>query len=535
MKNSEAALWFKTNFQKKLETALAGTPFTVDLLTAIALQETGYLWRRMIERGKLSIAEILEACVGDTIGSSGGRKAFPTNKAELLGATNGNNMFKIAREALEKVAPYDKAYDAALKNPEKFCRGYGIFQYDLQFFTESPADPAYFLHKRWADFDTCVAKAIGELKSKLIKVYGKNKKTLTDEEQVYVAIAYNKGSADITKGFKQGHESDGVFYGENIDMFLRIAKSVVVPAGELLDKPSTATPTAAVVEDPRTTPFAPLADTTTPPPFPGRLIKRDTSEKTAVKRIQKRLSELGYTQPGKNGDEPLAADGDFGQNTENAIELFQVRHTDLEGRQLVADAQVGRLTWEALFGRAAEPTPASAATPAVVTDALLAKALEIAAGEIGVREDPLGSNKGERVVEYQALVGFPKGGQPWCVAFTYFCFNEAAKALGVTNPMVKTAGVLDHWNRTRLVKKIKTINQEEALDDPQLVKPGMIFIISTGNGTGHTGFVESVSGNNLVTIEGNTNDGGSREGIGVFRRSGRTIRSINRGFINYGA
>ena len=37
----------------------------------------------------------------------------------------------------------------------------------------------------------------------------------------------------------------------------------------------------------------------------------------------------------------------------------------------------------------------------------------------------------------------------------------------------------------------------------------------------------------LLTIEGNTNDGGSREGIGVFARHGRTIGSINRGFIEY--
>lgn len=540
MKNSEAARWFKTNFQKKLETALQGTPFTVDLLTAIALQETGYLWRRMIERGKLSVPEILEACVGDTIGDSGGRTAFPMDKAQLRGAKDGDKMFKVARESLEKVAPYDEAYDKALKNPEKFCRGYGIFQYDLQFFVGNNADPAYFLNKKWADFDACVAKALGELKSKLVRVYGNNKNTLTDEEQVYVAIAYNKGSADVTKGFKQGHVSDGVFYGENIDMFLRVAKSVTVATAELLDKPSAAPPTAAVVEDPRTTPFAPLADATaTPPPYPGRLIKRDTANKSAVKLIQKRLRELGYTQPGDKGPEPLSADGDFGQNTENAIELFQVRHTDLTGRQLVADGQVGQLTWEALFGRPPAVIPPAGAenavAAAVVTDALLAKALEFAVGEIGVREDPLGSNKGARVVEYQARVGIPRGGEPWCAAFVYFCFDEAAKALGVANPVVQTAGVLDHWNKARPSRKIKTINQEQALDDPSLVKPGMIFIISTGGGNGHTGLIESVSGNSLITIEGNTNDGGSREGIGVFRRSGRTIASINRGFINYGA
>ena len=39
----------------------------------------------------------------------------------------------------------------------------------------------------------------------------------------------------------------------------------------------------------------------------------------------------------------------------------------------------------------------------------------------------------------------------------------------------------------------------------------------------------------LVTNEGNTNDGGSRDGIGVFRRQARKIAQINKGFIDYGS
>ena len=35
-------------------------------------------------------------------------------------------------------------------------------------------------------------------------------------------------------------------------------------------------------------------------------------------------------------------------------------------------------------------------------------------------------------------------------------------------------------------------------------------------------------------IEGNTNVAGSREGIGVFRRNGRKVLSIDKGFIDYG-
>jgi hypothetical protein len=54
-----------------------------------------------------------------------------------------------------------------------------------------------------------------------------------------------------------------------------------------------------------------------------------------------------------------------------------------------------------------------------------------------------------------------------------------------------------------------------------------------GNTSGHTGIIASRNGNLLTTIEGNTNNAGSRTGIGVFRRQARTIRSINKGVIVY--
>jgi hypothetical protein len=61
----------------------------------------------------------------------------------------------------------------------------------------------------------------------------------------------------------------------------------------------------------------------------------------------------------------------------------------------------------------------------------------------------------------------------------------------------------------------------------------MVFVQDFGGGKGHTGLVESVQGGRIVTLEGNTNDEGSREGIGVFRRTGRKILTINKGFIDY--
>lgn len=134
------------------------------------------------------------------------------------------------------------------------------------------------------------------------------------------------------------------------------------------------------------------------------------------------------------------------------------------------------------------------------------KALEIAKSQIGAEEHPRGSNWGEPVISYLKSVGinFPAA---WCMAFVYWCFKEAAKQLSVENPLYKTGGVLSQY-------KYRKAN---AVKDPQ---PGDIFIIDYGKGLGHTGIVVGVNNNQTIdTIEGNTNDTGSREGYEVCRKN----------------
>jgi hypothetical protein len=261
------------------------------------------------------------------------------------------------------------------------------------------------------------------------------------------------------------------------------------------------------------------SDAIIPPQFPGRVIKRDDEDKGVVLAIQHRLNELGCG--------PIDEDGEFGNQTFNAVKLFQSRFTDADGLPLEVDGEVGALTWAALFGASTVPANKDAAS------SLLIATLEFAATQIGVLENPEGSNRGPQVDKYVASVGLdPTGKFAWCVAFMFFCFEEASKQLSRANPMIKTAGVLDHWNKAG-IRGIPRIKTNQAINNPALVRSGQIFVIDTRNGFGHSGFVESIAGNKLVTIEGNTNEGGNRNGIGVFRRSARKISSINRGFIDY--
>ena len=214
--------WFKETFQRPIAAVTAGTPFSLDLLTALAVQETGGIWQLL--RKKVGVDELLELCVGDSLDDDKGRRAFPKNKAALLAVPRGNEMFAIAHDALVRMAVHIKGYQAAAKNPNKFCRGYGIFQCDLQFFK---TDPEYFLERRWRHFDIASSRCVQELRAAQSRIGLARRSTLTDQEQVHVAIAYNCGKFDPSKGLKQGYKSaDGRFYGENIFDYLRLAQSV---------------------------------------------------------------------------------------------------------------------------------------------------------------------------------------------------------------------------------------------------------------------------------------------------------------------
>jgi hypothetical protein len=224
MPNRDAFRFFKDTFHAKITPAISGTPFTLDLLAAIAAQETGHIWGSL--HTKLDLNTLLAICVGDTLDADGGRSVFPKTKAELIGAPRGQDMFDIAREALVQMSAHVPAFEKVAKRPNKFCHGFGIFQLDLQFFKK---DPDHFLNKRWFSFDVCLDKAVEELRAaqKRAKLGGKS--TLTDLEQVHVAIAYNAGSFVASKGLKQGHKnSEGKFYGELVFDFLRLAQTVPV-------------------------------------------------------------------------------------------------------------------------------------------------------------------------------------------------------------------------------------------------------------------------------------------------------------------
>ena len=246
------------------------------------------------------------------------------------------------------------------------------------------------------------------------------------------------------------------------------------------------------------------------PAFPGRPLHRGELGSADVKALQARLNELGFGR--------LVVDGDFGEATENAVLHFQARNSTPDGKPLVIDGEVGESTWAALFGPGAVFSTQALDPNASMRDLVI----DIAASQIGVVEQPRGSNRGPEVDVYIRTTGLNPAHDsfPWCVCFLYWVFGQAAKIKRIENPLPKTAGVIALWNLGRHTEA-QVVRKSEA--NARTIEPGMIFMLNLGGGKGHAGLVIEVQGDHIITIEGNTNPGGSSDGFGVFRRDARPI------------
>lgn len=219
--------WFLSEFGDRVAEAVEDTPLSVPLLAGIGYQETGYIWSA-IRKVTDSEEEFLLYCVGDTIDaySSTPRRAFPKNKTELVNHPRGEEMFEIARESLARIASAVSGYRSAARTKTKYCRGYGLFQYDLQYFKK---DPDYFLSEGWKDFDACLGKALDELLEAAERLGLHDTQHLSASDAAKIAIMYNTGRYRPQRGLKQGHKSGGRYYGENVYDYIRLAQRLHDP------------------------------------------------------------------------------------------------------------------------------------------------------------------------------------------------------------------------------------------------------------------------------------------------------------------
>ena len=150
----KVARWMRSNFNDALLAAVAGTPFAVEHLFGLVCQETAYFWVDLID--KLPAQKIIERCVLDASGDFPGtdRGAFPHNSAAFRARYGDDFTTLLIDEANQTRAL------RSFKPQTWVYKGYGLFQYDLQFVT---TDEKFFRERQWYSFDQCLIKAMSEL------------------------------------------------------------------------------------------------------------------------------------------------------------------------------------------------------------------------------------------------------------------------------------------------------------------------------------------------------------------------------------
>lgn len=194
--------------------------------------------------------------------------------------------------------------------------------------------------------------------------------------------------------------------------------------------------------------------------------------------------------------EPVAADelaaGLFGESTLAAVRDFQARHVGQDGHALAEDGIVGPGTLWALLhpngGANRYTAPGWRCSPSECRSAVR-RIVEVAAGEIGVTEQPDGSNRGARVDVYTT----PDLGIPWCAAFVSWVFLRGAED-GSPFGRVLSALKMRDWAAAN----------GRLLGDAALPQAGDVFVVLRGDLHGHVGLViGTATEGRMLTIEGN--------------------------------
>ena len=161
------------------------------------------------------------------------------------------------------------------------------------------------------------------------------------------------------------------------------------------------------------------------------------------------------------------------------------------------------LTPDGMFGpksKAALHTQMSPLSAMSITDPASSRlglaALQVAKDNIGQGEEG-GNNSGPFVEMVLGKVydGDPDDDGSWCAGFVSWCFEEAARGLGVSLPFNRSLGAKKLFRNIRLAGTL--------VDTPA---PGDVVCWDRGqpgSWQGHIGFVSRVSGGILYTVEGN--------------------------------
>jgi len=225
-------------------------------------------------------------------------------------------------------------------------------------------------------------------------------------------------------------------------------------------------------------------------------IERGSKQKKVIHTIQEWLCLNGQS---------TKIDDDYGPATEVAVSNFQ------KNTGLMQTGKVDPLTFEKLVW----PMKSLSETTLSGNGGLLPAVVELSLKYLA--EHPMevgGQNMGPWVRYF--MDGYEGNGWPWCAGFNTLIVKQAAKLCGTSTKLPRTysCDVLGMWAKTNG----KFISGSSG--NLSIVQPGHLFLVQKShNDWQHTGIVIEMTPEYCVTIEGNTNDEGSREGYEVCKRT----------------
>ena len=144
-------------------------------------------------------------------------------------------------------------------------------------------------------------------------------------------------------------------------------------------------------------------------------------------------------------------------------------------------------------------------------------------GDTGGADDGSYNNYTESNYWYNNYISsdMPIGGEwaPWCATFVSWC----AEMANIPTSILKRSTAAGHGSwcfNVNFYSGSSTLDDYSDADSYFMgynytPKKGDLFFTRSWS---HVGLVVGVSGSYVITVEGNTNDGGSAEGLGVFSR-----------------
>ncbi|MFA6401112.1 MAG: peptidoglycan-binding domain-containing protein [Salinivirgaceae bacterium] len=225
-----------------------------------------------------------------------------------------------------------------------------------------------------------------------------------------------------------------------------------------------------------------------------------------VKRIQEWI--LLWTFINKDFKVSIVRDGEFGTGTLHAVKEFQ------KMKNLDADGIIGNITWRALT------EPMLKAFSRIDRSTLDEFVIGYAQAHLDSCSREFVPNQGPWVRAY--MNGKEGSDFPWCMGFVQTVLDQAYSSRGkaFTDYLPYTLACDDLGNYGLAKNKlIRNADLKKRLNE---VQPGDVFLVCKKDNPldwTHTGFVVALNGSEIETIEGNTNEAGSREGVMVRKRT----------------